>query len=1015
MTNNILGDALERHYSQNKDRVALKSKNCSAGITYENLYILSGKIYAYLKDHNIGKEDFVVILLPRDVGAYICMAGVVKAGAAFTIIEDTYPKQRIDYIINDVKPKIVIDSKLYEEMMQYSFIKGYEEVNLHDAAFAVYTSGSTGTPKGVLHEYGQLIRLIESVYDFRRFKSINNELCCGINSPLGFWASYGLFFYLFYLGECGYIVDYDTVKNFKSYGELIEKEDINILFFTPSLLRAFGNIPANVLSIIIGGEKADSVYIEEGPVIFNIYASSEAGQHITCFEIDKQYDNVPAGKSISGMKIDIMDEDNKPTDVGEICFENPYFRGYINLPEQTRQVMIDGVYHTGDIGYFDENENLVVCGRKDDMIKVNGNRIEPMEIENALKNILNVKNVVAKGFNEADRSFIAAYFIKEELGAKGLYCDEKLEIDYDDLQQKLLDILPYYMIPTYYIALDEYPVNANGKVIRRLLEIPKANEYHNEEAKYNNEIEAYLCELFKEVLQLDYVGINDDFYHMGGDSVTSMKLMSECKLKFLTVNDLFTYRTPYKIAKYYIEKYDLNVDFEQKNKLALTKPQPILAEMVSFLDLQFGVPGSTIWNLPVLLKLKKDIDANRFKNAVDKVLQHHPVYSTVIFFDEDNEIRQKYCPDLYEETRITKLSKEEFKKTKKQLVKPFNNLMNSLLYRKEIYVVEDEVYFFVDTYHLITDGTSINLVMQQINDYYYDDTITLPTDYYYLVTNEIYTSQKMYKDASNEVNIYYKNLSDKFLSDEKFVSAYYPDSVIEDFTKKTIVEAFSIKKADVCAYVKNNSLTENEFFVACCLLAVAKRNRHSKVMLQFIQNGRNNNLVMSSCGLFFNILAVFADFSQYKTLGDYLKDVARQVKFGIANNNYNTDTMLDEVFAYSVYFLYQKDIFSIDRFEFVDELIHLKNDLAAADSLIEFDVIDSSNVKDYMVEVSYAFGYYKEKTIKRFIDDFIMIAKSIINADTDISINEIIPINKYKGNDKLKLISKYMKKEKTDN
>ena len=183
---------------------------------------------------------------------------------------------------------------------------------------------------------------------------------------------------------------------------------------------------------------------------------------------------------------------------GEICVSNPYFRGYLNRPEMTESVLRDGIYHTGDIGTMTAEGDVVLLGRSDDMVKINGNRVEPAEIEAAAKKVLGVSWCAARAFIKPDRSYICVYY-KEDPG-----------IQESEAIAKLSEMLPAYMIPSHFMKIDRIPLSANGKMLRRELPEPSIEETAEYTAP-SDETEEMICNAFARVLKRDRVSVLDDF------------------------------------------------------------------------------------------------------------------------------------------------------------------------------------------------------------------------------------------------------------------------------------------------------------------------------------------------------------------------------------------------------------------------------------------------------------------------------------------------------------------------
>ncbi|MCR5651825.1 MAG: non-ribosomal peptide synthetase [Lachnospiraceae bacterium] len=524
----LIGSFLEK--AERKADELFLSDCGTSNLTFSETVIVSGRVYRYLKEKGIGREDFVMILLPRGVQAFAAMIGAWRAGAAFVALEEGYPEERVKYIKKDCGCRLTIDLEKWQQIQQLDPLSGYETVSDHDAAFAVYTSGSTGNPKGVLHEYGNLDLIAGSqIVEIHRF---------GLVAPTNFVASVIALITAMDRVFAFFIIPYSIVKNPTLLIQSFNENAITDTFCAPSVYRLFAQI-SSLKNIIVSSEPAFGIWSEDpGRRIYNFYVSSETGYIAAVAVLDRPNESAPIGKPPVDIRFILRDEEGRDvseTGEGEICVQAPYVRGYINLPEQTSRVFVNGEFHTGDLARRTKSGDHVILGRVDDMIKINGNRVEPGEIENAARRLLGLKEVIAKGFVEGKDAFICLY-----------YTDEKCP-DEEDARHSLMKALPYYMIPTHFIKLDVLPRTQSGKISRRLL--PKA-DIGVKEGTYivpKGEEEA-LCSAMAKVLSLPRVGAEDDFYTLGGNSISAMELVSICDLPSLNATQIFRGRTPRKIA-----------------------------------------------------------------------------------------------------------------------------------------------------------------------------------------------------------------------------------------------------------------------------------------------------------------------------------------------------------------------------------------------------------------------------------------------------------------------------------
>ena len=528
------------------DKIALLDGQ--RAMTYREMDEESGKVYAWLKEQGIGREDFVHIVLPRGVSCVSALLGVLKAGAAFQLMEDSYPQKRIAFIRQDVGAKMVLDEKTYKQIMEkFAPLSGFEKTAPHDAAFAVYTSGSTGNPKGILHEYGNLPLIasyLEEQPDYRPEPM-------AMAAPMTFVAA--IFYFLSsFRAKCPmYIVPLELYRDLNAFAAFLEREKVHHLFLPPSYIRLYKNPSPGLEWIMVGSEPTNGIYYEGGkPRILSHYTMSEAGFPVLNMFLDKSYEHSLLGRPVLA-EADVHLEDSDGNRVegvgeGEICFRNEYVRGYINLPEKTASVFRNGYYYTGDIARRDEQGIFTFVGRNDDMVKINGNRVEPGEIEGAFRQVTGLKNAVAKAFVEAERAFVCLYYLREEAERLGILQGDKLTADLSPMEERL----PHYMLPAYYVPLDAFPRNERGKLVRRELKPPAIKVAEGEYVSPESEGEQVICKLMAEILSVEKVGAESDFYLLGGDSLRTIRLaaLAEERGYALRAGDIYAARTPRKIA-----------------------------------------------------------------------------------------------------------------------------------------------------------------------------------------------------------------------------------------------------------------------------------------------------------------------------------------------------------------------------------------------------------------------------------------------------------------------------------
>ena len=970
-------ELLEKFCKETPTKAILFDDAHSKGVTYAQLDDMSGRVYNYLKKNNVGKEDFVLINLPRGILPIVAMIGIWKAGAAWALVEDTYAPERIAYIRQDCGCKIEISSANWDEIMHVDTLSGHEEIDNHDAAYAIYTSGTTGNPKGVLHEYGNLERAIESI-------KINGETPfddkdrLALLAPLNFVASVIVILKALSIhGGKTFVVSYATIKNPLALKMFFFEKRITVTFLTPSYVRKLGNQTGPFLRMLfVGSEPANNVYNKNLELI-NIYACSESGFAVGVFLIDKSYEVCPIGHPEVETKITLLNEDGQEVpqgEMGELCFENPYVRGYMNLEEETKKAFVNGVYHTGDLARIDENGNYVLLGRSGDMIKINGNRIEPAEIEAAVKQVLNLSWSAVRGFEEKDKSYLCVYY------------KDDVTFDPNEVRKELMKRLPYYMIPAFFMKVDTIPLKPNGKLDRLALPKPDSSSYKTKYVAPTNETEEKICKAMEKVLKADKVGINDDFYELGGDSLASIQLIVDSELPGLTANDIFRGRTPEKIAKLYIENHqnDDGESADSKNATAMKAIHPLTQEQLYMVDYQLYTPKSTMYNLFSMLKVDKEVfEMDKLAKTLELVIKNHPALLTMFDFNDDGEIVQSYHPELFEEIKVEKLSEFEFDVLKDNLVIPFK-IIKGRLYRVRVFETEKSGYVFFDVHHTVFDGTSLKVFMGNIAKAYVG--MMPDPDYYYLML------QKREDAVNTEFYEESKQYFEKLYEGVEWSSFPEIDHTSRENELGEIFTPLGIEQPQMAAMERHYHISRNEFFIAVALLSICLYNKKNDIMISWIYNGREDLEMMSTVGLLFRDLPLAVRFNDKMTINDLFQDVHEQVKGGIEHSCYSyVDTHNQVGSEEAAYLLYQQDIRDMSGAGggMNIETISIRQNQAASQTILDMEILDGSDGLVLMID--YAASRYKQESMEKYRDIFVKVAQTLVthNSQKDITVGEI--------------------------
>lgn len=449
-------ERIEKNVLADPERIILSDE--WGEYTHRQLWELSGRVYAWLTKQGIGREDVVLVHLPRGAEAVMVMVGVYRAGAAVSVLEDRGENPWVDYVRGDLSPRLIIDAVALNEIKKTEPMEGYRLPDLHDLAYIAYTTGTTGQNKGVMQEYGTIERYwpegeyvagdeyaVESmaiiVTLHTGVPSITMSLANGIRMD---------------------IVPHEVFADWERFVARLTEKRIESTYMSPVYLLQYGVPQTPYLKFLtVSFEPTSGLYKEGMPLLFNEYGARETGSTVAWTIIDRPYDITPIGKPVQGIKMTVLDEQDQPVadgELGEICVENHYCRGYRNLPELTQEHFRNELYYTHDLGKRLPDGTYIMYGRMNDALSTKDGLLIALEIEVEARKVLGRPSAYVKIFPTDAEPVICLY--------------TNFPIDFPKAQAALRKVLPAYKVPTDHVQVEQFEYN-NGKAIRVHLTNPR--------------------------------------------------------------------------------------------------------------------------------------------------------------------------------------------------------------------------------------------------------------------------------------------------------------------------------------------------------------------------------------------------------------------------------------------------------------------------------------------------------------------------------------------------------------
>lgn len=734
----------ERTAAELFERVAAERGDATAlewgeeQVSYAALDRRANALAAVLRQRGVGPERLVGLLLGRGVELIVGILGVWKAGGAYLPLDPAYPRERLQYMLADAQPVLVLTGErgggALDGNREHIPLAGLAPVGAtgghmasgagpESLAYVIYTSGTTGRPKGVLIEHRGLLNLAYAQRDY--FQTTPDSRVLQFSSP-SFDASVWEMLFAFGAGATLVLAPPSTMAGPPLAAFLAEKR-ITDICTQPSALSVLepDGLPA-LLRICVGGEACPADLVARwapGRRFVNGYAPTETTVCATLAEC-RPGEVVTIGRPLPNHQIYVLDRALRPVPIGmagELCIGGVgVARGYLGQPALTAERFVQNpfgpgrLYRSGDLARWRADGRLEFLGRRDAQVKVRGYRIEPGEIETALLACPGVRRavVVARGAGTAEAQLVAYVTPAEAPGP-------------EELRARLRQRLPEWMVPAAYVRLPALPVNRNNKLDRSALPPPAAADFPGQTGAPDRVSrlpeEELICELFAELLTLERVGVNDDFFALGGHSLLAARAVSrlarDCGVE-IPLHAFFAAPTPAALARALAAARDGGAT-EPIRPMPRGRSLPLSfdQERLWFLD-RLDSGANITYLVPVAYRLRGELSVPALRDALTDLVGRHEALRTRVV-EQAGEPRQIIDPAVPLDLVVETATDEALAARLQQEVQRSLDLTRGPLFRAVLYQVgpREHVLLLV-VHHIVVDGWSVGVLARELGELY---------------------------------------------------------------------------------------------------------------------------------------------------------------------------------------------------------------------------------------------------------------------------------------------------------